>query len=131
MYRFEREPLKSSSPSAFAERRSVRFQDVDAAGIIFYPRLLEYFNDLKVSFMAAVGCPLPEALRNGKWISPVRHAEADYMKPLRFGDVIEVALVRVHLEPTEVTLGFRVARAETGEPAAIGQVVHTYIDRVT
>src|SRR5687768_5024506 len=100
MYRFERDVLKIRGATAFAEQRPVRFQDVDAAGIIFYPRLLEYFHDLYVNFMSAVGTPLPEVLRNGTWISPVRHAEVDYFKRLHFGDAVEVALVATHAEST-------------------------------
>jgi YbgC/YbaW family acyl-CoA thioester hydrolase len=128
MHRFTRDELKPRPATAFAERRAVRFQDVDAAGIIFYPRLLEYFHDTYVSFLAAAGTPLPEVLREGSWISPVRHAEADYFRPLRFGDEVEVALVRAHLEPTEVTVGYRIAGVETGEVAAVGQVVHTFLE---
>jgi len=131
MHRFTRDDLKLRPLNAFAERRSVRFQDVDAAGIIFYPRLLEYFHDAYVSFLAAVGTPLPEVLRSGRWLSPVRHAEADYFRPLRFGDEVEVALVRAHLEPTEVTLGYRVARSDSDEVCVVGQVVHTFLDAAT
>jgi 1,4-dihydroxy-2-naphthoyl-CoA hydrolase len=131
MHRFTRDELKPRPATAFAERRAVRFQDVDAAGIIFYPRLLEYFHDAYVSFLSVAGTPLPEVLRAGCWLSPVRHAEADYFRPLRFGDEIEVALVRAHVEPTEVTLGYRVARSDSGEPCVVGQVVHTFLDAVS
>lgn len=131
MFLFDREALVRRSPAAFAERRSVRFQDVDAAGIIFYPRLLEYFHDLYVAYLAHIGFPLHEVLRDRPWISPVRHAQASYMKPLRFGDLIEVALVAAHAEATEVTLAYRVARAESDEITGVGQVVHTFLDPKT
>ncbi len=41
MHRFERDELKTLTKSSFARDLSIRFQDVDAAGIIFYPRVLE------------------------------------------------------------------------------------------
>jgi len=54
------------------------------------------------------------------------------MRPLRFGDAIEVSLAGLRLsseaEPTEVTLGWCVTKIETAETAAIGQVVHTFVD---
>lgn len=109
----------------------MRFQDVDAAGIIFYPRLLVYCHDLLLEFFAHAGAPLHEVLREGSWLAPIRHAEADYFKPLRFGDQVEVALVRAHLEPTEVALGFRIARSGGGEVCAVAQSVHTFVDRVS
>lgn len=128
MFRFEREALRQRSPTAFSEQHSVRFQDVDAAGIIFYPRLLVYCHDLLVNFLARAGAPLDQVLRERCWIAPIRHAAADYFRPLRFGDAFEVGIVRAHLEPTEVTLGFRFARTEGGEVCAVAQSVHTFLN---
>lgn len=129
MFRFERDTLRARPPTAFAQDRQIRFQDVDAAGIIFYPRLLEYCHDLLVDFFAVSGVPLPEVLRAPTWVSPIRHAEVDYFKPLRFGDPVEIALVSAHLSPSEVTLGFRVARrGGSEEVCAVAQSVHTFVD---
>ncbi len=134
-FRFERDALRAKSSSAISTEQRIRFQDVDAAGIIFYPRLFEYCNDLLIEVLEQCGAPLPEALKTGAWVSPIRHAEADYFRPLRFGDRIEVALVRVHLEPTQATLGFRVARLnpEGGEAelAAVAQSQHAFLNPQT
>jgi YbgC/YbaW family acyl-CoA thioester hydrolase len=131
MHRFERDDLKLSRPHAFVDRRAIRFQDIDAAGIIFYPRVLEMFHDAYAAFLAAAGTPLPEVLNSGTWLAPVRHAEADYFKPLRFGDPVSVEICRAHLSESEATLGYRIARAEGGEVCVVGQVVHTFVDRAT
>jgi YbgC/YbaW family acyl-CoA thioester hydrolase len=126
MHRFEREQLVARPVNAFAARRTVRFQDVDAAGIIFFARVLEYFHDAYVSLLDAGGSPLHLVLRERRWAAPLRHAEADYLKPLVFGDIIEVAIVRAHVEPTEVAFGYRIEKAD-GEVAAVGQTVHTFV----
>jgi 1,4-dihydroxy-2-naphthoyl-CoA hydrolase len=131
MHRFEREELKAPRATAFVERRAIRFQDIDAAGIIFYPRVLEMFHDAYAAFLAFAGSPLPEVLRSGTWLAPVRHAEADYFKPLRYGDPVQVEICRAHLFETEATLGYRIARAEGGEVCVVGQVVHTFVERAT
>jgi 1,4-dihydroxy-2-naphthoyl-CoA hydrolase len=129
MFRFARDELKSSSPSAFVHRREVLFQDIDAAGIIFYPRVLEMFHDAYAAFLAAAGAHLRDVMLTDTWIAPVRHAEADYFKPLRLGDAIRVEIARAHVLETEVTLGYRVVRGEPEEVCAVGQVVHTFVDR--
>jgi len=131
MHRFDREELKRSRPTAFVDPRAIRFQDIDAAGIIFYPRVLEMFHDIYVAFLAFAGAPLPEVVRAGTWIAPVRHAEADYFKPLRFGDPVSVEICRAHLSETEATLGYRIARSDQGEVCVVGQVVHTFVDRAS
>jgi YbgC/YbaW family acyl-CoA thioester hydrolase len=129
MFRFERDQLKQPSKSRFARELSIRFQDVDAAGIIFYPNVLALCHDVYVDFLAAHGSPLHEALKTPTWIAPIRHAEADYFRPLRFGDRVTIAIALAHVEPSEVTLGYQVAKGE--EIHAVAQTVHTFVDPAT
>lgn len=129
MHRFEREELKRSNPVAFVEQRSIRFQEIDAAGIIFYPRVLEMFHDTYAGFLAFAGAPLREVMQRDSWLAPVRHAEADYFKPLRFGDEVRVEICRAHVAETEATLGYRIVRGD--EVCVVGQVVHTFVERAT
>lgn len=132
MFRFERDALRIPAANAFARERPIRFQDVDAAGIIFYPRALELCHDVYVEFLADVGFPLHESLQ-GAWIAPIRHAEADYLRPLRFGDRVEIALVAARLgpaaPPSEVTIGYRITSLADDEVAIVAQTVHTFLDR--
>ena len=129
MHRFDRDELKLSRPHAFVERRAIRFQDIDAAGIIFYPRVLEMFHDAYAGFLAFAGSPLREVMQRDSWLAPVRHAEADYFKPLRLGDEVRVEICRAHAAETEATLGYRIARGD--EVCVVGQVVHTFVERAT
>jgi 1,4-dihydroxy-2-naphthoyl-CoA hydrolase len=131
MHRFDREELKRPNPAAFVDARAIRFQDIDAAGIIFYPRVLEMFHDAYGALLSAAGCPLSEVVRAGEWIAPVRHAEADYFKPLRFGDEVRVEIHRARCHDSEVTLGYRVVRTPGEEVCVVGQVVHTFVDCAT
>lgn len=130
MHRFDREELKRSTTNAFVDPRVIRFQDIDAAGIIFYPRVLEMFHDAYGALLGFAGVPLPEVVKRGEWIAPARHAEADYFKPLLFGDEVGVEISRAHVTETEVVLGYRIVRSG-GEVCVVGQVVHTFVDRAT
>ncbi len=131
MPRFEVETLKQKPDGVFCVERDVRFQDVDAAGIVFYPRVLEYFSDTFIAFLGYRGTKLAEVLREKRWGAPLRHAEADYFKPLRYGDRIEVALVRAHLGESEISVGWRVARCTDGVVTSVGQTVHVFVDMHT
>lgn len=129
MHRFDREELKLPRPSAFVEPRTIRFQDIDAAGIIFYPRILEMFHDAYAALLAFAGTPLRDVMTKHSWIAPVRHAEADYFKPLVLGDEVRVEISRAHVSETETTLGYRIVREPGAELCVVGQVVHTFVDR--
>jgi YbgC/YbaW family acyl-CoA thioester hydrolase len=127
MHRFDKQALLSVAPTRFSHIRPVLFQDVDAAGIIFYPVVLSYCHDLYVEFLAANDTPLPQVLQQRAWAAPIRHAEADYLRPFEFGDSVEVCLVRAHLQASEVTLGFNVLLEGTNDVAAVAQTVHTFV----
>ncbi|WP_438043651.1 acyl-CoA thioesterase [Sorangium sp. So ce128] len=125
---FSVDELKQTAPRLAVERRAVRFQDVDAAGIVFYPRVLEYFSDAYMIALKERGIDLPAMIAGGMIKLPLVHAEADYLLPLRFGDTIEVEVLAPKLGDTSFTVGYRVTMTTAGRVAAIGQTVHVCID---
>ena len=128
-HRFTREQLLEA-PVGFTLPMSVRFQDVDAFGIVFYPQVQAYCHDAYVQFLSQHQCPLHKALTDKSWAAPLVHAEADYLKPLRFGDAILVQLVAAVQQGSVVTLGFRINR-DSGEPVAVAQTAHVFVDPTT
>lgn len=108
------------------ETRVVAFQEVDAAGIVFYARIFDYFHDVYVAFLRRRGAPLEDALRDGSWVAPLRRAEADYLRPLRFGDQVQVSVVRVDVEDSEYRVGYRVE--SSAGVACTGESVHVSVD---
>ena len=128
--RFNRDEIVSAERPLHAETRAVRFQDVDAAGTVFYPRFFEYFSDAYIAMLGKIGFDLAGQLATGGWNSPIVHAEADYLAPLVYGDVAVVEIARARPGRTSFALGYRV-RKQDGTIAAIGQVVYVAIDRTT
>jgi YbgC/YbaW family acyl-CoA thioester hydrolase len=114
----------------FEHRREVRFQDVDAAGIVFFARVFEYFHDAYFALLAAHGLDMPRLLREGAWGAPIGHVEADFKAPMRFGEKIVVGIDRGEIGRTSLTVDYRV----TGEREKLyctGKIVSVFIDRAT
>lgn len=114
------------APARWSTPQQIRFQDVDAAGVVFFPRFFEYFHDAFLRYLDERGCPLAEALAARRWGSPLRHVEADYFAPLRFGDVVVVEIVGIKVRGTDVNVGYRIARA--GAAVAVGQTRHVFVE---
>ncbi len=131
MFRFDKKELKSLEASRFRHEISVRFQDVDAAGIVFFARVLDYMHDAYVSALSELGADLANVIRTRAFAAPLRHAEADYFSPLRFGDTVVVSIVAAHVEATEIVLGYQVTHKTGGNVTAVGQTVHTFVDPKT
>jgi YbgC/YbaW family acyl-CoA thioester hydrolase len=114
-------------PARWSHPMQARFQDIDAAGIVFYPRFFEYFHDAYVAFLDGRGCELHRAIAERRWAAPLKHVEADYLRPLRFGDRFAVGLVGVVITGSDVDVGYQVARPD-GEVVAVGRTVHVWVD---
>lgn len=128
MIRFEKKAIVERDECAHQSEIAVRFQDIDAAGIVFFSKFFEYVHQAYEDFLTAAGAPLAEVLRNGNWAAPLRHAEADYLAPVRLGALLRVELALAAVEPTEITLGWRILDAANEKPCAVIQTVHTFVD---
>lgn len=118
--------MRYDGPEGFAVDATVPFHHVDAAGIVFYARIFDWFHDAYVAFLAHAGFPLHETLREGRWMAPLVHADADYRSPLRFGDPLRIALVDAQTSEHRVSLAYRVTSGD--RLAVTGTTVHVFVD---
>lgn len=128
---FDRDELLHAAPR-FEHPLAVKFQDVDAAGIVFYPRILEYFHDGYIAWLASLGIELAKVLAARSWAAPIRQVEAEFLRPVTFGDVVGIGVVALAAEGSDLAVGFRMAKDGGGGKAiAIGRSVHSFVDRTT
>lgn len=130
MIRFDRDQLAPPVPAAFTHARRVRFQDVDAAGIVFYPRVLEYFHDAYVAWMDAENLGFAEAVLSREWGAPIKHVEATFVRPMKFGDDVSVELVGCRLDGSDIWLAYRIL-SRGGALVAFGHTHQVSIDLAT
>lgn len=128
---FDRDALARTDTQALVStRRTVKFQEVDAAGTIYFPRVLEYFADAYLLVLERAGLDVPAMLRDKTLAAPLAHAEADFLRPLFFGDVVDVEVLALQVGKTSATFGHRI-RDVRGRAAAVGRTVHVFIDPET
>jgi 4-hydroxybenzoyl-CoA thioesterase len=70
---------------------TVRFGDVDAAGIVYYPQLFDRVVRTVEEFLAEMGFPVSQFLDNDIGM-PIVNAEVDLIAPIRLGDVLDIEL---------------------------------------
>lgn len=115
---------------AFTTALKVRFGDEDHARIVYYPRFFHFFHCAFEDFFDLQGFPYRECLASGVgW--PAVHAEADYQRPVRFGEelVFEVSLTKIGR--SSATFRYVGTRRGDDGPAVIGTVVVACIDMTT
>ena len=114
----------------FSHARSVLFQEVDAAGIVFFARFFEWFHDAYCAHLAERGLRFEALIPQQTWGLPLAHAEADYKLPLTYAIPIRVDIETLTLGESSMTVTYAV-RGEAGQVHAVGKTVHVCIDRKT
>ncbi len=112
---------------AHRHARTVRFGEVDPAGLAFYPRFYEYFHDAFEDFFTfALGLPYAELVGAQRLGFPAVHVETDFRKPLRHGDAIEVLVAVAAIGTRSFTCAYEVLRA--GEVCAKARIVTAVVN---
>ena len=76
---------------AHATTVTVRWSDVDAAGIVFYPRFFEWYDLGSEALFEALGLPWPEAFpKYGIVGVPIVESGSRFVAPARYGDVLTI-----------------------------------------
>jgi len=73
------------SPLTITVERQVRFEEVDAVGIVWHGRYPSYFEDARVALGAKYGLGYMDFYDQGV-IAPIKQLHVEYHQPLRFED---------------------------------------------
>jgi len=115
----------------FQHRHVVRFGQTDCAGIVYFPNFFDIFQQVEEEFLVAIGHPLAQLISvQGRGI-PILHAEADFKRPVRYGDTLAVALCVTRLGNSSFSFGFTVTLVGENAVCATATIVHALIDRAT
>jgi YbgC/YbaW family acyl-CoA thioester hydrolase len=84
----------------------VRFGDLDAAGIAYYPNLVNFLHEAFEDFFTGhVGRPYPQVFEEGLG-SPTVKLEMEFLSPVRYGDHVDVEVVVEHVGTSSVRVRY-------------------------
>lgn len=108
-------------------RRQVAFSETDAAGILHFSRFFVWMEDTEHAFLRSLGIVVHGAGdADGAWLFPRVHAEADYARPLRFEDDVEVELRLERMGERSLTWSFTFRRVGEEGVVASGRTVAVF-----
>ncbi len=90
----------------------VFYEDTDMGGIVYHANYLKFIERGRSDWVAALGVD-QMALREAGTVFAVRHMEADFLAPAKFGDALEVTTRLVQATPARAVLAQEVRRGET------------------
>jgi 1,4-dihydroxy-2-naphthoyl-CoA hydrolase len=114
---------------AFEHTRTVRFHEIDRAGIVYFADVLQYCHVVYEELMTQIVGSLEVFFSDSGWGMPLVHTEADYSRPNRLGDALRIALTVERLGKTSVTFAYEIWCQE--ELRARAKLVHAFVDMKT
>jgi YbgC/YbaW family acyl-CoA thioester hydrolase len=115
----------------FTIEETVRWSDIDRAGIIYYGQFLRFFEIAETELFRAVGLPYSEVFdRLDIWLPRVQ-IHFDFRKPLVLDDPIEVSAYVGRFGNKSLTLRFEVTKKGESKLVAEGHVVLACVSRST
>jgi YbgC/YbaW family acyl-CoA thioester hydrolase len=104
----------------FRTTRRVEFADTDMAGIAHFANFFRWMESAEVEFLRSRGLSVALTWEGRKIGFPRVAASCDYLKPVRFEDVVEIAVRLERLGSRSATYAFEFSK--DGEAVARGRV---------
>jgi 4-hydroxybenzoyl-CoA thioesterase len=102
--------------------RPIKFEDVDAANIVFFARFFNYGHEAMESLLGELDGGYARLILERKIGMPAVHCEADFMTPLRFGDVARIQVTVPRIGHKSCTYHYAFYRQKDG--AKIATLIH-------
>ncbi len=103
--------LTTPDAGRFVFERPVRFNDVDHARVVYFPKYLDYCHEAYEEFVHfTTGHPYATLVNDFGLGYPAVHAEVNYFAPSSFGDVLRIRVTCTRLGTKSVTLRYLIRR---------------------
>ncbi|MDF5717093.1 MAG: thioesterase family protein [Rhizonema sp. NSF051] len=96
----------------FTYNRTVRFQDTDAAGVVYFANVLAICHEAYEASLEASGIHLKDFFTHPSVAFPIVHASVDFFRPMFCGDRLAVKLMPQQFSGDRFEVTYEVIVAE-------------------
>lgn len=111
---------------SFVYCRTIRFQDTDAAGVVYFANLLSICHEAYEESLAATGIDLGQFFQGSAIAIPIVHTSADFFRPMLCGDRYLIQLVPQLLTNQKFEIHYAIALA-TATDQPVGKALTRHI----
>ncbi|MCC6557860.1 MAG: acyl-CoA thioesterase [Polyangiaceae bacterium] len=105
--------------------RPIRFEEVDAAAIVFFARFAGYAHEAMERFFAPLEGGYPGLILGRRIGLPAVRVDVEFSAPVRYGDALRIETSAARLGNRSATLRYRMLRARGGVLSA--ELWHTVV----
>ncbi len=92
----------------FTYHRTVRFQDTDAARVVYFANVLKICHEAYEESLEASGVNLKDFFLNSEIAYPIIHANVDFFKPISCGDKLEIRIVSQKITNEQFEINYEI-----------------------
>lgn len=113
----------------FTYTRTIRFQDTDAAGVVYFANVLAMCHEAYEESLIASDINLKLFFSNPNVAIPIVHASVDFFSPMFCGDKVLIQLIPQHLSSEKFEVNYQFI----AENRVVAQAItrHVCIDSAT
>jgi len=111
--------------------KTIHLSDTDAAGVVYFAKLLDIFHEAYEESLAHFGINLQELVQKFTVALPIVHAEADFFRPIFWRDRVIIKLNPILLSETEFEVSYSLHKEDSDKALATGMTRHVCIDSQT
>jgi 1,4-dihydroxy-2-naphthoyl-CoA hydrolase len=116
----------------FTHNRTVRFQDTDAAGVVYFANVLSICHEAYEASLAASGINLKSFFNNPTAAIPIIHASVDFLRPMFCGDNLLIHLTPQQLGENKFEIAYQIVEASSSEQQLAKAITkHVCINPIT
>ncbi|MBD0364198.1 MAG: acyl-CoA thioesterase [Coleofasciculus sp. C3-bin4] len=116
----------------FTHNRTVRFQDTDAAGVVYFANVLSICHEAYEASLAASGINLKSFFNNPTAAIPIIHASVDFLRPMFCGDKLLIHLTPQQLGENKFEIAYQIVAASSSEQQLAKAITkHVCINPIT
>jgi len=97
---------------SFTYNRTIRFQDTDAAGVVYFANVLAICHEAYEESLGGLGINLKDFFTNPSVAFPIVHASVDFFRPMFCGDQLLISLMPQQLSNDRFEVAYEVMVAE-------------------
>jgi 1,4-dihydroxy-2-naphthoyl-CoA hydrolase len=106
----------------FIYARTVRFQDTDAAGVVYFANVLAMCHEAYEASLAETGIDLKQFFGKGAIAVPIVHASVDLRQPMFCGEQYAIHLTPTQLSPSKFSIQYAIFGAASTQQVSTQQV---------
>ena len=105
---------------------TVNWGESDPFGLVYYPRILAWFNDTEHELFRIIGYPIEQMIRNDRTTFVMGEVHFRFIGPAAYGDRIVTTITLAEIGEHTLHWNCKAKNAATGAPVSEGRATRVY-----